>query len=237
MPGVPYVVMPHGVYDAQMEDLPASTTLASECSRNAGCSNEPLLCTSSSSLRCPESPDLAPDARFLTVPTGIEPSVDSWIGGGGYLAGVGRYQPQHKGLDLMVDAIGSIPEPERPMLRLRGYDYRGGMHRLRDQVARARLEPWIHIGGIIGADEKRDFLGRADGVVLPSRWESHSLALLEALAMGVPTLVSDVLPISSLLARSGGAVVVPLEPAALDKGVRQLVSEGPQIGDLGRPWP
>ena len=44
----------------------------------------------------------------------------------GYLSWVGRYDPIHKGLDVLVDARALVPPDRRPLVRLHGYDFRGG---------------------------------------------------------------------------------------------------------------
>ena len=48
---------------------------------------------------------IAPKASFITVPTGFDVPKDEWSGGGGYLSWIGRIDPVHKGLDVLVRAI------------------------------------------------------------------------------------------------------------------------------------
>ena len=48
----------------------------------------------------------------------------------------------------------------------------------------------VTVGGQIDEDEKTEFFRRAVAYLHPSRWESHSLGLVEALAYGIPSVVS-----------------------------------------------
>jgi glycosyltransferase involved in cell wall biosynthesis len=177
---------------------------------------------------------LAPAARVVVAPTGIAIPDERWRGGGGYLAWIGRYDPTHKGLDLLVEALASLPPDRRPRVRLRGYDYRHGLDRLRSLVAaQPGLTGWIDVGGPISGRAKREFLLDADGYLLPSRWESHSVALLEALALGMPSLVSGTLHVAADLRRHQAAVLTMPDVEDLAQGLATVGGAG-EMGDRAR---
>jgi glycosyltransferase involved in cell wall biosynthesis len=177
---------------------------------------------------------LAPAAKIVVAPTGIEIPDERWRGGGGYLAWIGRYDPTHKGLDVLIDAISRIPPGDRPMIRLRGYDYRGGLARLAKLVERRPgVDRTIEIGGPISGDEKRRFLLEADGYVLPSRWESHSVALLEVLSLGVPSIVSSSLHIAPELRRHEAAILARPDAHSLAEALL-AIQGATHVGARGR---
>lgn len=177
---------------------------------------------------------VAPRARLIVAPTGIDLPPQRWRGRGGYIAWVGRYDPTHKGLDLLVEALASMDAAARPFVSLRGYDYRGGLAALRAIVARhPSLASTIEVGGPISGAEKREFLLAADGYVLPSRWESHSVALLEVLALGLPALVSDSLHIAPRLAQHRAAILAPPDVAGLAEALPRLATAS-DVGDRAR---
>jgi len=54
----------------------------------------------------------APRAGCFSVPTGASGAAGGGVGGGGYVAWFGRYDPEHKGLTRLLDGWAEItPEP------------------------------------------------------------------------------------------------------------------------------
>jgi glycosyltransferase involved in cell wall biosynthesis len=78
---------------------------------------------------------------------------------------------------------------------------------------RSRRSPGVNFVGDVG--DVRDWLTAADLVVLPSRWEGLSLAVLEALASGRPVVAADVPGLGEMVAPGTGARVAPDDPRAL----------------------
>lgn len=230
---IPYIVMPHGVYDRRW-----MTYLRGPRSVREYFEREMLEGAAAVHLFFPSEIDdvkaLAPRAITITVPTGMDVPGDRWLGGGGYYAWLGRIDPVHKGLDTLVGAIAQLPPAERPLVRLRGYDYRGGVARLETLIHRYGVAEWVRLEGPVAGAEKVQFLQQADGYVLPSRWECHSIALLETLALGVPAVVSKTTHIAPTLERSSAAVLTaPCEPD-LAEALTHLPSERPQLAERGR---
>ncbi|HEY6058700.1 MAG TPA: glycosyltransferase, partial [Candidatus Limnocylindrales bacterium] len=218
---VPYIVVPHGVYEpAWRQQLKPPRPVREAFERrmlDGAAAVQVFFETEEAPIRA-----LAPRARFVVAPTGCRPATRRWIGGGGYLAWVGRFDPFHKGLDLLAQALAILPPDRRPFVRLHGYDYKGGLADFHELVARLGLKAWVKVGGVIVGEERQRFLAESDGYVLPSRWESQGLALLEALAMGVPSLVSDRSHVAPLLADRGAAAVAPIDPLRLADAILEL---------------
>ena len=78
-------------------------------------------------------------------------------------------------------------------------------------------EPGVDAVGPV--DDVRPWLAAADVVVLPSRWEGLSLALLEALAVGRPVVASRVPGLADAVGTGTGALVPPEDEAALAAAV------------------
>ena len=231
--GVPYLVMPHGVYEPAWRRYlrpPLAVREAVERRVLSRAAAVHLFFHSES----PSVMALAPQAKIVVAPTGVEIPDQQWRGGGGYLAWVGRYDPTHKGLDVLLDALGHLPPDRRPTIMLRGYDYRGGLASLREQLARRPdLYGSVHIGGPISGMEKRRFLLDAEGFVLPSRWESHSVALLEVLSLGIPSIVSSVLHVAPVLQRYDAAVLATPDATSLAAALLRF-DEAREVGPRGR---
>ena len=173
----------------------------------------------------------------VVAPNGIVPPRDvTWDGGsGGYVLWMGRFDPEHKGLDLLLGALALLPPGERPSLRLHGPDYRlgGGKEAVRRMVEQLALGDAVAIGEPVHGTAKWELLSRATGFVYPSRWEAFGNSVAEAAALGVPTLTTPY-PFGQFLAARGGAFVADANPAALAEGLRALRSPAaPATGGRG----
>lgn len=171
--------------------------------------------------------DLIIAPNGVSVPEGV-----TWDGGsGGYLLYLGRFDPEHKGLDLLVRAAASLPAGSIPLLRLHGPDWRGGKAAVRALIRELGATDRVVVGEPVYGDDKWELLRAAVGFVYPSRWEGFGNSTAEAAALGVPTLVTPY-PLGVHLARNGAAVLVDVEPASLRNGLRQLSS--PHAAEVGR---
>ncbi|HVX15320.1 MAG TPA: glycosyltransferase family 4 protein [Pirellulales bacterium] len=104
-----------------------------------------------------------------------------------------------KGLDFLVRAWPRVLE-RFPDARL--WLVGDGPHRaeLNDLVGQLGLWGFVHLPGPF--DDVEDFLRAADLFVLPSLEEGMSLALLEAMAMGLP-VVASAIPANTVLVEDG----------------------------------
>ena len=166
----------------------------------------------------------------LVAPNGVEPPPGmQWDGGtGGYLLWLGRFDPQHKGLDLLVRALAIVPTETRPTLRLVGPDWRDGRERITALVRDLHLGEWISVEPALYGDEKWSALRSATGFVYPSRWEGFGNSVAEAASLGVPVLVTPY-PFGRLLHRRGGAVLALPTVEGLAEGL-QAVSGAATLG-------
>jgi glycosyltransferase involved in cell wall biosynthesis len=229
--GVPYIVMPHGGYNVRARErrqrrkrlwLPVERAyLEHALAVHVFFENETR-----------DVAEVAPAARWLVAPTGFDMPPHRWDGGtGGYLAWLGRYDIRTKGLDLLVHAMGQLPAPDRLPLRLHG---RGSEDSPEDvaKIAQASgLADVVTVGGQIGEDEKRDFFRRAVAYVHPSRWESHSLGLVEALAYGIPSVVSVFCVIAPELQAADAAVIVEPTPDGIARGISAILRKPHQYSE------
>jgi glycosyltransferase involved in cell wall biosynthesis len=230
---VPYMLMPHGVYEpAWTTYLKPPVSIRRRIERYLVERAAAVHVFFDSEIVAVKA--LAPGARFITVPTGFDVPEERWIGGGGYLAWIGRVDPINKGLDVVARALAYLSPAERPVVRIHGYDYAGGIGRLEEVVNRLGVTDWMHVKGAIAGAVKTRFLQQADGYIHPSRWECHSLALLENLALGVPCLVSNVIHIARTLERTGAAVLAPPRDVELAHALRQLTAAGRDMAERGR---
>jgi glycosyltransferase involved in cell wall biosynthesis len=230
--GVPFIVTSHGAYAPEVFETRVATKRVW-----AAALERPLLRQALAvHVFFPEQTThvrrLGINLPTIVAPNGITvPETAGWDGGsGGYLLWLGRFHPVQKGLDLIVKAVAAMPASRRPEVRLHGPDWRGQRARVGALVRDFDVERWIKIGGPIYGDEKWELISRAAGCVFPSRSDACPVAVSEAAALGVPTLVAGY-PLGDFLAARHAAVRVEHEPSSVADGMASLTS--PQASELG----
>jgi glycosyltransferase involved in cell wall biosynthesis len=184
-----------------------------------------VACVSEASARHSRDTEGLPPEKTVVIPNGIDLS---------------RYGPRErpvtpirsigtvqrlrhvKGIDLLLDAYSSLPE-DRPVLRIAGpADTSYG----EEIVARYQNCPGVEFLGEV--TNIPQFLAEIDLFVLPSRSEGMSNALLEALAMALPIVATDVGGNTEVLAGGEAGVLVEPTVEALAAGL-QLLCQSPEL--------
>jgi glycosyltransferase involved in cell wall biosynthesis len=150
------------------------------------------------------------------------------------LCSVGRLASA-KGFDVLVDALALADlHVDWELLIVGGGPLRGDLER---RVAARGLGDRIRFTGQL--DNPYPVLASADIAVQASRWEGFGIAVVEALALGVPMVatscpggVGDVLDGGRF-----GLLVPPDDPAALAGALRRLVGDGELRGRLAETGP
>ncbi len=147
---------------------------------------------------------------------------------------IGRLTEQ-KGVDILLEAFRLL-EPSKRNLHL---------WLIGDGPQRAALEAQARQFGLDTAvqflgfrNDVPDLLLAADVFVLPSRYEAMPVSVLEAMAAGLPCVVTDVGD-NAVLVEDGvsGRVVPPQDPAALAAALEQLLVDAElrrAMGNTGR---
>jgi hypothetical protein len=101
--------------------------------------------------------------------------------------GIGRLRPQ-KNFDLLIEAVALARLQRRIRLAILG----GGTAAERDQLAAHAAALGLGDDMLLAGETDNVFawLAHAGAFALPSRWEGSSVALLEALAVGIPVVAS-----------------------------------------------
>jgi glycosyltransferase involved in cell wall biosynthesis len=107
--------------------------------------------------------------------------------------------------------------------------------RLRAATVRAGVADRFDIGGpLIGADLD-DAYAAADLLVLPSLGETYGMVVAEALARGLPVVVSDVGGVREAVGDPGaGLFVPPGDPVALTQALRRWLTDADARAGLRR---
>jgi glycosyltransferase involved in cell wall biosynthesis len=99
---------------------------------------------------------------------------------------------EKKGCDLLIRAYATIEELRKDYrLVIAGPDENGLVALLRDEAARLGIERDISWPGMVKGQDKWRLMRSADVFCLPSHQENFGIAVAEALACGVPVLITD----------------------------------------------
>ncbi|MGF1496311.1 MAG: hormogonium polysaccharide biosynthesis glycosyltransferase HpsP [Elainellaceae cyanobacterium] len=134
-----------------------------------------------------------------------------------------------KGLDLLVPALEKLAEeglgfrfvlagsnPQEPE-----YERQVG-----DRLQSSLLASRTTITGFVTGEAKQSLLHRADLFVLPSYYENFGIAVAEAMAAGIPVVISDQVHIWPEVEQAEAGWVVPCEVGALTAGLRLALQNG-----------
>jgi glycosyltransferase involved in cell wall biosynthesis len=176
-------------------------------------------------------------ARIVDLPNGVPVPADPWHPSGEpdslRAAFVGRLAPE-KGLGALVDAW-PIVLAERPGARLTLIGEGPERGSLETQVDRLGLRESVDLPGVAPDPSAR--LRQSDLFVLPSREEGMSIALLEAMALGIPCFASDI-PGNRALMTDGvhGRLAPPDDPPALARAILALRADplAPSMAEAAR---
>jgi glycosyltransferase involved in cell wall biosynthesis len=162
--------------------------------------SEVLVCDCQAVRRAAVSLGMPPD-RIVVFPWGVDLKHFSPGEDGGLRDRLGwrhafvllstrSWEPIY-GIDVLLRAFkkAAITNPELRLLMLGDGSLRD---RIRSAVRRAGLEDRIHFGGQVPGSELPAYYRAADVYVSASRSDGSSVSLMEALACGLPALVSDI---------------------------------------------
>lgn len=106
---------------------------------------------------------------------------------------IGRIEPYQKGLDLLIEACVQIKEEleaARCTITICGPDKEGKLEGLKQQVHNCSLDSIISFKDGVYGQEKEELLLSSDVFIIPSRFEGHPMALIEALSYGLPCIAT-----------------------------------------------
>jgi glycosyltransferase involved in cell wall biosynthesis len=144
---------------------------------------------------------------------------------------VGRLVP-FKGQHLLIEALEMIKEShvEVRLLLVGGGPEKDNIEEL---VQRSGLNGKVMVLG--ERDDVPDILRASDLFVLPSFWEGISIALLEAMAYGLPVVATDVPGNREVLGGEENGVLVPRKDSvALKEAIVSLLENPARREELGR---
>jgi glycosyltransferase involved in cell wall biosynthesis len=184
------------------------------------------------------------NGRPFVIPNPVE--VRSGAGGGAFAARfpavAGRKVvlflsriDEKKGLDLLLAAFASVRRKcADALLVIAGDGPRELMARLRLRADNLGIAGDVIWAGFLEGRDKLSALETASVFVLPSYSENFGVAVVEAMAVRLPVLVSDQVGICREIAQAAAGIVVPCDPADIGNAMTHVL-ENPDLAErLGR---
>ncbi|MCL5886906.1 MAG: glycosyltransferase [Actinobacteria bacterium] len=149
---------------------------------------------------------------------------------------IGRLH-QVKGLDILAEAFGRVARDQKDLsLLVVGPDDGGQKDKVMKTLDSYGVLDQAIFTGMLTGQAKLTVLGGADIFVLPSYSEGFSVAILEALASGLPVIITRQCNFPEILSANAGIVIEP-EPSQLAVALEKLFSSESlrkEMGDNGR---
>jgi glycosyltransferase involved in cell wall biosynthesis len=140
-----------------------------------------------------------------------------------------------KGLDILAQAFGAVAR-RRPDVHLviAGPDNEGWGARVRTWLGEQGVLDRTTFTGMLLGPEKLAVLRDASLFVLPSYSENFGLAVIEAMAAGLPVIISDQVNIWPEVQAGEAGRVIPVDPEALAAQILDLLDEPEAARRLGQ---
>jgi len=184
--------------------------------------------------------------RGLVVPLGVEPFKDAnadWkllqekfpgLGDRKILLFMSRLDPKKGIIFVMQAAAKLLKQRDDFVIAVAGQGSRGYESELRRLRAKLGIEQQIVFTGTVTGQMKQSLLQRADLFVLPSYHENFGVAAVEAMAAGVPIIISNRVNIHAEVTRAGAGLVVDLDSNKLADAIAILLNDDAKRRSMGQ---
>lgn len=144
---------------------------------------------------------------------------------------LGRVFPG-KGLEMLVPALARMRNKDAT-LAVVGPDSDGYTRQMRNRAAELGIEDRVIFTGMARGRERIEALVDADLFSLPSEHENFGVAVLEAMAAGVPVIVSDQVGLCNDITEARAGEAVPLDVDRLAEALDRWLADDSLRKDAG----
>ena len=141
-----------------------------------------------------------------------------------------------KGLDYVADAFAGFSNlVDNVDLVVAGPDH-GEQALFEAKIKQLNLQKRVHMVGPLYGERKYAALRDAMCFLLPSRQEGFSMAITEAMAFGLPVVISESCHFPEV-ADSGAGIVTPLDTEAIQEALVDMATDEnsrKQMGQIGK---
>jgi glycosyltransferase involved in cell wall biosynthesis len=144
-----------------------------------------------------------------------------------------RLAPQ-QGLDLLLAAFAQLRREQMNVaLVLAGSGTLDYERHLRHAAQTLNIGPDVVFAGTLTGEQKHAALHESDLFVLPAYYEHFGMPVIEAMASGLPVVISDQVGVAHEVRSAGAGLVVPCEENYLTAMLRRLLAAPEVRTNLG----
>lgn len=224
---VPYIVVPHGCLTKQSQ----KNKYAKKLFANLLFFNKFLI--KASAIQClsePELKDLRINQKTFIGTNGTNTNhikkASFAVRKEFIFTYIGRLDPYHKGIDLLVDAVSlnkSFFIDNNCIFNLYGPEVEEWTLQIKKMIKAHSLEGLVNLYGPVQGDNKENILLDSDAFIQTSRFEGMPLGIIEALSYGIPCLVTEGTNLKELVLKYKAGVGVDNSVENISTGMIKLV--------------
>lgn len=150
---------------------------------------------------------------------------------------IGRLHTYHKGMDLLLEACDMIQNELRQrnvVIQCYGPDREGALAYMRDYCNSHGLDDLVQIGDGLYSAEKIKALKDSDLFIMTSRFEGMPMGLIEALAYGLPCIVTPGTNLQREILDADAGFGCDPEPRSIADAILDAVSDRERLKRLSR---
>ena len=228
----PAVLEPLGMYPPRARNRCAKRIYNAVLTRRMIRQSRAVVAASTSEMR--DLQEIVPPSKLVFRPNGIDLEKFKNLPPGDKLRICWNLSPQErvvlfigrispiKNLEQLIVAFAEAEIPKTQLILVGPSSEERYMRKLRSIVSAKQLERRVKFAGPLYEEEQRAALGLADLFVLPSLNESFGNAAGEAVAAGVPVLLTNTCGIAPLIDGRAG-LAVPLGVESLAEGLKVML--------------
>ena len=177
--------------------------------------------------------------KAIIIPNGItmpESVKTSFTENGIKCVSIGRLEPYQKGLDLLIGACSQIKSElinANCTIDIYGPDVDGKRSELEESVRSNGLEDIIYFHDAVYGADKEKVLLEHDVFVIPSRFEGHPMALIEAMSYGLPCIATTGSNIRKEIEQYNAGWTAQNSVDDVNKALLDMIKSASQISQKG----
>lgn len=149
---------------------------------------------------------------------------------------IGRISSFHKGIDLLIFAVSSLKDEllkNNCRIDFYGPDYDKEISMLRRKIDELGLSNLIHFNEPVYDDKKIGEMLSSDLFLITSRFEGHPMALIEAMSLGLPCLVTRGSNMYDEVKQFDAGWVAENESTSIREALMQMLSDKNKFKEKG----